>query len=78
LSTHVRLGLPSGLFSSGFSTNNPYAFLFSISATCPAHLFLLDLITLIILGEEYKLRSSSLRSLLQPLMCESTETETNH
>jgi hypothetical protein len=28
LSTHLRLGLPSGLFPSGFPTNNLYAFLF--------------------------------------------------
>jgi hypothetical protein len=28
-STHLRLGLPSGLFSSGFPTNILYAFLFS-------------------------------------------------
>jgi hypothetical protein len=28
-STHLRLGLPSGLFPSGFPTNNLYAFLFS-------------------------------------------------
>jgi hypothetical protein len=38
LSTHLRLGLPIGLFPSGLPTNI-YAFLFShIRATCPAHL----------------------------------------
>jgi hypothetical protein len=37
LSTHLRLGLPSGLFPSGFRTYILYAFLFSpIRATCPA------------------------------------------
>jgi hypothetical protein len=35
-------------------------------ATCPAHLILLALITLTILGEEYKPCSSSLCSFLQP------------
>jgi hypothetical protein len=35
-------------------------------ATCPAHLIILALITLTILGEEYKPCSSSLCSLLQP------------
>jgi hypothetical protein len=29
LSTHLRLGLPSGLFPSGFPTNFLYPFLFS-------------------------------------------------
>jgi hypothetical protein len=39
LSIHLRLGLRSGLFPSGFPTNNLYTFLFSlIRATCPAHL----------------------------------------
>jgi hypothetical protein len=56
LSTHLRLRPPSGLFSSGFPTNILYAFLLSpIRATYPAHLILLDLIILIMLGEEYKL-----------------------
>jgi hypothetical protein len=40
----------------GVTTNILYAFLFSpIRATCPVHLIFLDLIILIILGEEYKL-----------------------
>jgi hypothetical protein len=54
LSIHLRLGLPSSLFHSGFPTNNLYTFLFSpIRVTCPAHLIFLHLIVLIIFGEEY-------------------------
>ena len=41
LSTHPRLGLPSGLFPSGFSTKTLYASLSSpIRTTCPTYLYL--------------------------------------
>ena len=65
LASHLCLGLPSGLFPWGFPTKTPYTPLLSpIHNTCPTHLILLDLITGIILGEEYRSLSSSLHSFL--------------
>ena len=65
LSTHLRLGLPSGLLPSGFPTKTSHTPLSSpIRPAFPAHLILLDFITRKLLGEEYKSFSSSLRNLL--------------
>jgi hypothetical protein len=44
VSSHLRLGLPSGLLPSGFATKTLYAPLFSpIRAVCPVHLSILTL-----------------------------------
>jgi hypothetical protein len=67
LSYYLHLVLPSSLLPTGFSTKILYAFLISpMRATWPAYLFLLDLITLLTLGEAQKLWSSTLCSLFQP------------
>ena len=55
LSFHLHLGLPEGLFPVGLPAKILKGLLHtSILATCPAHLNVLDLITLTILGGRYK------------------------
>ena len=65
LSYHLRLGLSSAFFHSGFPTKTLYKSLLSpIRTTSTAHLILPDFITLTILGEEYRSVSSSLCTFL--------------
>ena len=64
LSYHLRPGLSSGLFPSGFPTKTLYTPLPSpIRATCPAYL-ILPFTTRIIFGEQFRSLSSSLCSFL--------------
>jgi len=65
LSFHLRLGLLSDLLHSGFPTKTLYSnILFHIRATRPVRPTPLDLITRIIMGEEYRSLSFSLCSFL--------------
>jgi len=71
LSSHLRLGLPSSLFPSGFPAKTLYTPLLSpIRDTCHAHLILIDFITQKILGE-YRSLSPSLCSFLRSLVTSS-------
>jgi hypothetical protein len=65
ITSHIRLGFPSGLFHSGSPTIILYLPPFSrIHTTCPAHLILLNLITRIIFDDQYRSQGSSASRLL--------------
>ena len=73
LSSHLHLGLPSGLFLSGIPTKTLHTPLLShTSATCPTHLILLDFITRTIMDEEYR---DDDKSLARPGSKQATATE---
>ena len=78
LNIHCTILLPSkpvpskSFFRSDFHIKPLYTHLLSpIPATCPAPLSILDLITRIIFGVEYRSLSSSIRSLLHSLVSSS-------
>jgi hypothetical protein len=67
--SHLSFGLPSTLFPSRFAISILHTFLLSpICGTCLATLILFHLVILVILGEGYKLWSSSSYRFLKPLV----------
>jgi hypothetical protein len=67
-SSHLRVGLSSGLFPSGFLTRTLCNFLsYPMRATCPTHLIRFDFICLMISGDEYKLWSTLCNFLHSPV-----------
>jgi len=69
LYSHLRLGLPRGLFSSSCLTKTlSKPLLTPTRASCPAQLILLDFITRTILGEEYRSLRFSLCTFLHWLV----------
>jgi hypothetical protein len=72
LSSHLRLGLPSCLFPSGFPTKILYKYRLPPTYYMTLYLIILDLITRTILGEQYRSISPSLCSFLHsPATCSS-------
>jgi len=71
LYSHVRLSLACGPFLFQVSPPKPCVHLSPISATCPLHPIVLDMITWTIFGEEYRSLSSSLFTFLHPLVTSS-------
>jgi len=72
LSSHLLLGLPSGLFPLGFPTKTLYIPLpFPHTCNKRAYLILLDFITRTTFGEQYRSLNSSLCSFLHSLLTSS-------
>ena len=69
---HISLGLPSGLFSLHWHTKTLFAPLSAPThATYPVHLIILDLISWILCGEEYRSWILSLCTFLQSFVSSS-------
>jgi hypothetical protein len=65
LSFHLHIGLSDGISPTDFATKVLYEILISPPhSICSTHFILLDIISLIIIGKEYRLRSSTLYNFL--------------